>query len=43
MTIPKEQKALVIGDNQTLKLTTIPVPALSKDDEILVKVFPVSK
>jgi hypothetical protein len=37
MTIPKEQKALVIQEGQTLKVETIPVPKVSGDD-ILVKV-----
>jgi hypothetical protein len=38
MAIPKEQKALVIQEGQTLKIETIPVPQLTKDDEILIKV-----
>ena len=37
MAVPKQQKALVIADEQTLKITTIPVPTLS-EDEILIKV-----
>lgn len=41
MAIPKEQKALVIQEGQTLKVEKIPVPKLNKDDEILIKVgFP---
>lgn len=38
MTVPAEQKALVVQEQQKLKLEKIPVPKLSKDDEILVKV-----
>jgi D-arabinose 1-dehydrogenase-like Zn-dependent alcohol dehydrogenase len=37
MAIPKEQKALVIKEGQTLKIDTIPVPKLSGND-ILIKV-----
>jgi hypothetical protein len=38
MTVPKEQRALVIQEGQTLKIVRIPVPALSEDEEVLVKV-----
>jgi hypothetical protein len=38
MTTPKEQKALVIQEGQTLKIETIPVPALTNEHDILVKV-----
>ena len=38
MAIPKEQKALVIQEGQTLKIEKIPVPKLTKDNEILIKV-----
>jgi hypothetical protein len=38
MAIPKEQKALVIQEGQTLKVEKIPVPKLSGDEEILIKV-----
>jgi hypothetical protein len=38
MTVPSEQKALVVQEGQKVKLEKIPVPKLSKDDEILIKV-----
>jgi len=38
MTVPSEQKALVVQEGQKLKIEKIPVPKLTKDDEILVKV-----
>ncbi len=38
MAIPTEQKALVVQEGQKVKVEKIPVPKLTKDDEILVKV-----
>ena len=38
MTVPSEQKALVVQEGQKVKLEKIAVPKLTKDDEILVKV-----
>ena len=40
MTIPKEQKAAVIQEGQTLKVEKIPTPELKNEHEILVKVQP---
>jgi hypothetical protein len=40
MTIPKEQKASVIQQGQTLKIETIAVPLLAGEHEILIKVTP---
>lgn len=38
MAISTEQKALVVQEGQKVKIEKIPVPKLTKDDEILVKV-----
>jgi hypothetical protein len=38
MAIQTEQKALVVQEGQKVKIEKIPVPQLTKDDEILVKV-----
>lgn len=38
MAIPIEQKSLVVQEGQKVKVEKIPVPKLTKDDEILVKV-----
>ena len=42
MTTPKKQKASVIQEGQTLKVETIPVPTLTSDHDILIKVSPTS-
>jgi hypothetical protein len=39
MSLPTEQKALVIEEEQKLKIVKSPVPALKADHEILVKVI----
>ena len=38
MTVATEQRALVIQDGQTLKIEKIPVPSLTPDQDILIKV-----
>jgi len=38
MTIPQERKALVIQPGQTLRIEKLPVPPLTTDQDILIKV-----
>ena len=38
MTVTKERKALVIQEGQTLKIETLPIPSLTADQDILIKV-----
>jgi hypothetical protein len=38
MTVAKERKALVIQEGQTLKIERLPIPSLTADQDILIKV-----